>query len=372
MKICVFLPTLSIGGAEKLHINLIQNWLADNHSVTIITLFKSFSEIDASSLLPTGCNHLKFDLQNYKRSIFKIIKIFRSHRFQITLVPMWPLTCIAIMSWIIGGKPGKLFISEHTNISASHKIEIKSPLWIIKLSIKIFYRFATGIIAVSDGVKEDIQSLGGFKNYNLQVIYNPVARDLNNFQPEMIKKYSKELWLDDFKYKILAVGTLKLQKNFSLLIESFASMDKRYLENSQLIILGDGPLRNELQLKIDNCGLESQVILCGNVVNPYPWFQSADLFVLSSAWEGFGNVLVEALESRTPVVSTNCKSGPAEILQDGKFGLLVPVNDKFALSAAMQKSLGSEHDLDSLQNRAKDFSISKISKQYIDFFLSSV
>jgi glycosyltransferase involved in cell wall biosynthesis len=371
MKICVFLPTLSIGGAEKLHINLIQNWLADNHSVTIITLFKSFSEIDASSLLPARCNHLKFDLKNYKRSIFKIIKIFRSHKFQITLVPMWPLTCIAIMSWIIGGRPGKLFISEHTNISASHKIEIKSPLWIIKLSIKIFYRFATGIIAVSDGVKEDIQSLGGSKNYNIQVIYNPVARDSNNVNPDMIKRYSKELWSDEFKYKILAVGTLKQQKNFSLLIDSFENMDKKYLENSQLLILGDGPLKKELQVQINNFGLQSQVILCGNVVDPYPWFQSADLFVLSSQWEGFGNVLVEALESRTPVVSTNCNSGPSEILQDGRFGLLVPVNDKCALSSAMQKSLSTQHDLDSLQNRAKDFSISKISKEYLDFFLSS-
>ncbi|MBT6045933.1 MAG: glycosyltransferase, partial [Candidatus Scalindua sp.] len=108
-------------------------------------------------------------------------------------------------------------------------------------------------------------------------------------------------------------------------------------------------------------------VLPGFVTDPYPWFRSADLFVLSSRWEGFGNVIVEALECGVPVVSTNCLSGPAEILENGRYGKLVPVQDVEALADAIVNSLAGPHDREPLIRRAQDFSVRKISDQYLAY-----
>jgi glycosyltransferase involved in cell wall biosynthesis len=106
----------------------------------------------------------------------------------------------------------------------------------------------------------------------------------------------------------------------------------------------------------------------GFVVDMYPWYCSADLFVLSSKWEGFGNVIVEALECGVPVVSTDCQSGPAEILENGRYGRLVPVRDVDAMAAAIIASLNEAPDRESLMNRARDFSVERISDEYLNYF----
>ena len=121
---------------------------------------------------------------------------------------------------------------------------------------------------------------------------------------------------------------------------------------------------------IDQLGLHDRVVLPGFVTDPYPWFRSADLFVLSSRWEGFGNVIVEALECGVPVVSTNCLSGPAEILENGRYGKLVPVQDIEAIADAIVNSLAEPHDRELLMRRAQDFSVRKTSDQYIAYCFS--
>ena len=118
---------------------------------------------------------------------------------------------------------------------------------------------------------------------------------------------------------------------------------------------------------VTELGLQKRVSLPGFTRDPYPWFRSADLFVLSSRWEGFGNVIVEALECGVPVVSTNCPSGPDEILEDGRYGKLVPVQDPVALANAMVQSLNEVHDREALMRRAQDFSVRKISDEYLSY-----
>ena len=281
---------------------------------------------------------------------------------------MWPLTCVAVLAWLLTKRHGKLFLSEHTNLSASHKSEIKTPFLFIRISIFFLYRLAHGIIAVSQGVKDDISELGRISKKQIEVIYNPVATGIQKPSSAIIADYTNTLWNKDFQYKFLAVGSLKEQKNFKMLISAFSMLQPKILNQSQLIILGDGPLKNDLMDQIEDLKMSNQISLPGRVLNPYPWFHSADLFVLSSSWEGFGNVLVEALECSLPIVSTDCQSGPCEILKSGRYGVLVPVNNHFAFRDAMQETLFKSKDKDQLWRRAQDFSVKRISDKYLEFF----
>jgi glycosyltransferase involved in cell wall biosynthesis len=153
------------------------------------------------------------------------------------------------------------------------------------------------------------------------------------------------------------------------LIKAFALLPKDI--NAKLVILGDGSLRTVLEALIFEHKLEERVILPGFTLDPYPWYRSADLFVLSSRFEGFGNVIVEALECGLPVISTNCPGGPAEILADGRYGKLVLVQNPLALADAIIESFSASHDRMELINRAKDFSVRKISAQYLNYFFKS-
>jgi glycosyltransferase involved in cell wall biosynthesis len=133
-----------------------------------------------------------------------------------------------------------------------------------------------------------------------------------------------------------------------------------------LCILGEGAERAALERQIDALGLSGRVLLPGFVADPDPWYASADLFVLSSDYEGFGNVLVEAMEHGVPIVSTDCDFGPREILEGGRWGRLVPVGDPKSLALAMADSLAGIHDQDRLRRRSRDFTADKAAKSNLD------
>ena len=157
--------------------------------------------------------------------------------------------------------------------------------------------------------------------------------------------------------KVLAVGTLKTIKDYATLLNAFARLRQRV--DARLLILGEGECRVDLETQARQLGIASGVFMPGFVKDPSPYYQQADLHVLSSTGEGLGNVIVEALAAGTPVVSTDCLSGPREILSDGQFGRLVPVGDTVALARAMDDSLATLPDPAVLKARAQYFSIEK-------------
>ena len=368
MKLTVLLPTLWIGGAEKLHACLINNWLESGHDVELIVLFENDHDIDIKPLIDDRCKIFHLHNRSYRYSITSLYKFFKSNHSDFIVAPMWPLTIVASISWMLSGRRGKLFLSEHTNLTVSSHKEVKTPLWLIKLSMKIFYKSVDGIIAVSEGVKQDILSLTGFASKDVKVIYNPTALGIKKLDSLEKSKYIEALWDARYEYRVLGAGGLKAAKNFAMLISAFSKLEPSILARSQLIILGDGPLKEDLNKQIQDLGLEDQIKLAGRVLDPYPWFQSASLFALSSSWEGFGNVLVEALESEIPIVSTDCFSGPSEILEEGAHGILVSVADEDAFAAAMEQSLTTIQDTSRHLQRANDFSVPKISNEYLEYF----
>jgi glycosyltransferase involved in cell wall biosynthesis len=226
--------------------------------------------------------------------------------------------------------------------------------------VRWFYPWAESIVPVSQGVAEDLARIG-LSLERVQVIYNPVVT------PELFEKAQEPVehpWFSPGQPPvILGVGRLEQQKNFSTLIRAFAQVHQQH--SARLIILGEGSERSYLESLIKELGLTENVALPGFVANPYAYMARAAMFVLSSAWEGLPTVLIEAMAVETPVVSTDCDSGPAEILKNGKYGKLVGVGDIKGLAEAMISTLTEPTDLRALQQRTVDFSVDGVLAQYM-------
>lgn len=361
-KIAVVLPDLRGGGAERLHVNLANDWVERGHLVEFV-LMRGGGEL--CPLLSPKVTIVELSVDRIRQVVRPLRHYLKQARPDIVLSAMWPLTSASVVAWMLSGRHGRLFLSDHNQLSVSCVRELKISPVFLKMVMRITYPFVSGIIAVSQGVKDDLCRLGGFDEARVKVIYNPTATGVSPHRES--REVRKQLWGAGYEHHILSIGTLKNQKDHETLIKAFARLSRNF--NAKLTILGEGQRRASLEGLVVELGMRSRVSMPGFVTDPYPWFRTADLFVLSSQWEGFGNVIVEALECGVPVVSTDCPSGPAEILENGRYGRLVPINDSAALAAAMEASLAQTHDRETLMNRAKVFSVRNISDQYLEYCL---
>jgi glycosyltransferase involved in cell wall biosynthesis len=174
---------------------------------------------------------------------------------------------------------------------------------------------------------------------------------------------AEKIWSCPPGKRILTVGSFKDQKNHQLLLRSFSQMISA---EARLMLVGTGQSEVNLRALAADLGIADRVIFAGFHPDPTPFYMTADLFVLSSDYEGFGNVIVEAMACGTPVVSTDCPSGPAEILENGRYGRLVPVNNPSALATAMRVALAETPDRAMLQKRAAEFSSAIAAQRYLD------
>jgi glycosyltransferase involved in cell wall biosynthesis len=362
MKILIVLPNLKFGGVEKMRLFLARDWIKKGHEVEVVVLRKEgelvslFESID----IPIRIHELCVDRISF--ALFPLARCLRKYNPDIVLSAMWPLTSLTVISWLFAGRPGRLFLSEHTQLSVARNMELRSSTFFIKATIFASYRFAHGLIAVSQGVKNDLIKSFKLPKDWIRVIYNPAGSSGSQNEEESL------LYKENLKYKfiILTVGELKDQKKHDLLIKAFNKIPSK--SQCMLYIVGEGKQRDSLERLIRELGLEDRVFLPGFTLDVARWYRCADLFVLSSGWEGFGNVIVEALSYGVPVVSTDCPSGPSEILMDGYFGKLVPCGNVQALANAIESSLHESHDINMLIDRSKNFSVEQISNQYLDYF----
>jgi glycosyltransferase involved in cell wall biosynthesis len=229
-------------------------------------------------------------------------------------------------------------VNEQNTISVSSQNSVQRRQRLLPRLVRQFYPLAEHIIGNSQGVAEDLLRVTGLPCDRVKIIYNPVVT------PELGELKEAEVqhpWFDHGQPPvILAVGRLKPQKDFSTLIQAFARV--RHTRPSRLLILGEGPERDALKTMVRELGLEEDVSLPGYVENPLAYMSRASLFVLSSRWEGLPTVLIEALYCGVPVISTDCPSGPREILADGQHGSLIPVQDVSALAEAINLGLNGQ------------------------------
>lgn len=233
--------------------------------------------------------------------------------------------------------------------------------WLLPTAARLFFRWADQVCAVSKGVAEDLARVTGIPVGDIQVVYNPTVT------PELVrqsKQPSGHPWLDaKDRPVILAAGTLIPLKDFATLIRAFARV--RQAQPVRLVILGEGGERPKLEHLARELGIAADVDLPGFSANPYAFMARADVFAVSSRVEGMPNAIIEALACGCPVVSTDCPSGPAEILENAKFGKLVPMADETALAEALSATLCASVDPDQLRRRAADFSVERATERYL-------
>jgi glycosyltransferase involved in cell wall biosynthesis len=355
-RIAIILPNLNGGGAERVNVNIANSFSLRGYSVDMVLLSATG---DLLAELSPKVRLIDLKTKRIRGALLPLMTYIRKRRPDAILVSMWPLTIIALLSRVIAFIPTRMFVVEHTTWSRDPIASSVTGRWIVSTSMRLVFSLASGIITVSKGAADDLSIFAKIERKLITVIYNPIVGIKLSTVNEQLEPYE---WWSGSHYRIIAVGNLSKSKNFSLLLMAFYHLRKNI--NAKLLILGEGSCRPLLEAQAKQLGIESNLFMPGFIKNPSLYFSRANLHVLSSNVEGFGNVIVEALAAGTPVVSTNCKSGPSEILCNGQFGKLVPVGDFLGLAAAMSESLSKSHDLESLKARAQDFSIEKAVDNY--------
>ena len=358
MKIFILLPDLRIGGAEKVSINIANYLIEKNHNISFV-LMKN--HVDYYDIIDKRIKIIDLDCNKIRKALFPLLKLFSKHKPDIILSSMWPLTTISIFSWILARKIGKIFLIDHVPLFTSRKYETQTSEFLMKISIKFSYFFASGIICVSKGIRDELIQFTQLNKDKFKVIYNPIIKK----NKKIINQFN-DLWIPIEGHKILTIGSLKEAKDHSTLIKVFSLVLQSI--KAQLVIIGDGPLKKKLEKLIIDLNLSNFVKIIDKDTNLDKWYSSADLFVLSSKWEGFGNVLIEAMEHELPIVSTDCPYGPKEILQNGKYGKLVKLNDSDNFSKAIINSLSQKKNENILKKRSLEYSIENKVEEYINYF----
>ncbi len=329
-ELTIFFLNLEVGGAERIMLQLAHGFLAAGHSVDLVL---AHAHGPLVSEAPAGARIIDLNVNNYLTMLASLIGYLRSEKPSALLSPFEATSVIAILAKKLSAVSTRVVacISVHLSLH-------KRPKWrkfVERIVISMLYPFADGIVTVSRGVAEDLSGYTGTSLERVKVIYNPVVSEQLLQAAE--QPVHHPFFSDDQYSVILGVGRLAEQKDFSTLIRAFDIVRRRI--PSRLIILGDGAERPALQKLICSSGLQDMVDLPGFQLNPFAFMKRASVFVLSSKWEGLPGVLIEALACGCPVVSTDCLSGPSEILKEGQYGHLVPVGNVEAMASAIEDVL---------------------------------
>lgn len=333
-RIAFFLPGLYEGGAERIVLNLAKGVSERGYDVDLVL---ARAEGPYMTQIPDTVRLINLNAPRVLGSVPALIKYLRRERPSAMLSGMFA-NVIALWARRLSGVPCRLAITEHNTLSSIVKSKNDLRWQVYPKLAKWFYPWADQIIAVSNDVANDLTRTTKIPRELIQVVYNPiVTADLQAKSEEPLE----DPWFKDGEPPvILSVGRLTDQKAFDVLIQAFYFVIKNH--PSRLLILGEGENRPALEALIWKLGLEKDVRLMGFVQNPYPYMAHAAQFVLPSRWEGLPTVLVEALYLGAPIVATDCPGGSREILKDGLFGRLVPVDNPLILAEAIIGSMNEQ------------------------------
>ncbi|MEA3320522.1 MAG: glycosyltransferase [Bacillota bacterium] len=331
MYISLFIPVLTFGGAEKVVIALANGLAEKGHKIDLVLIKRE------GQLLGTVSDKVQIVSLDSKKtflSVWKLKSYLEESRPEILLSGLDNANIVSSLAMRIAKVKTKHIITLHTNLKQSYlQPRTKLHRFYPALMRKLFPH-ADHFVAVSKCVAKQSGNFLGVNSDRIEVIYNPV---INSKIKEKALEAVDNTWLNDPSYfTMVAAGRIFEAKDYPTMLRGFAKVLQE-APHARLIILGDGKqtIRREMEDIISKEKMGHAVELCGFVPNPYAYINKASLFVLSSKWEGFGNVLVEALYLGKPVISTACECGPEEILQKGKFGSLVPVGKPDELAKAM-------------------------------------
>jgi glycosyltransferase involved in cell wall biosynthesis len=327
-RVAFFIGSFGGGGIERITARLAHNFVKLGVEIDLI-----LNQADSTHLwqMPAETRTIDLKAPNLYLSLPGLVRYLRQERPMALLAADHYLNEIALLAKQIAGVPLRLVVAEHNQLSKTARNATKLKGRLAPIFARFLYPWADGIVAVSDGVAKDLACTAALPLGSIETIYNPVIN------AQMLAKAQEPVehpWFESAEIPvILGVGKLEQQKDFPNLIRAFAKV--RQVKPARLVILGWGPDRAELEALVQTMELQDDVDLPGYVQNPYAYMARSAVFVLSSAWEGLPTVLIEAMALDIPVVSTDCESGPSEILAEGKYGYLTPVGDSDALAEAI-------------------------------------
>jgi glycosyltransferase involved in cell wall biosynthesis len=356
IDLAIFLMDVSGGGAERVMLNLARGFSEKGLTVDLI-LVKAEGEY--MTQLPSNVHLIKLQRSRLIASLPDLIEYLRRSRPKVLMSALEDTNFVALWAKKLSGVSTQVIVTVHNHLSREAKLSPKFKRRLTPRLVRWFYPWADHVVAVSDGVADDLVNIG-LTAHQISVIYNPIVT------AELYEKAKEPIahpWFDRGQPPvILGIGRLTRQKNFELLIRAIAQV--RQSCPVRLMILGEGEDHAELEALVQDLNLTESVEFVGFVNNPYAYLAQASMLVLSSLWEGFGNVLVEAIALGTQVVSTDCESGPSEILNDGEYGRLVTSGTVEEMANSILATLQTKTDTSILKQRAKDFTVEKAVNLY--------
>lgn len=362
MKFAFFIPYFRDGGVETTTVRLARQLSQRGHETDLVTF-----QHDSPYLKDSPFRTLDLDARRTLTSIPKLVRYLRRERPDVVISAHHFANIIAVVTRSLSRTDPELVVTERLQISHvlsdsdNPKDRLLPPL------MRLTYPRADHIVTVSRDAGDALADIIGVPPDSIDAIYNATLVD------EVFDKAEEPLnhpWFQDDNMKIvLGVGRLKPQKDFESLIRAFAQV-RAERDDVRLVVLGEGDRRPALESLAEDLGVADAIDLNGFVDNPYVFMQNADVFVLSSRYEGMPNVLVEAAALGTPVVATDCPSGPRELLNDGEGGELVSVGDVNAMAEAITYQLDhpteARERLEGIQDNLAEFRPEQTVKRYLE------
>lgn len=362
--IVIFIPSFGDGGVERMLVNLASGLAGSGAKVSFVTKRPDGAYLDRSE---PSVERVVFKGTDEQTLVLELVEFLRERRPAVVMSAKERDDRIALAAkrQLVDTAP-RFFLRVGTSIRSRE--QARKSLWFRgwqqRRTLKDMYAQCEGLLANSEGVARELVEYAGLNPERIHIVPNPtVTPDLEHLAREPVD----HPWFAAGEPPvILGIGRLCRAKGFSTLIQAFAELRKG--RDCRLVILGEGGQRPRLESLANRLGIADDIDLPGFVTNPFSFLARAALFALSSQREGCPNVLVEALAVGTPVVSTDCPSGPREILDGGRYGPLVPMNDAQGLAAAMATVL--DHPLPSAELRAavKQFTLENSSRAYLRAF----
>lgn len=364
MRILIAYWDLRVGGVQHMSTKLANAWVEQGHQVAIATAARE-PDLELYPLDPR-VELLDFGTGRTRGYLLGLAKLLRARpEFDILYSATTVPNIAAVLARMLARSKVKLVLSERDN--PEHGFNALTSrgdrmIWGMK---PWAYKRADAVVCVSTPLADALARFAKMRRDALTVIHNPAEPENDAF----LTAPPPHPWLvDRDRPVVIAAGRFHRQKDFPLLVRAVALLRRK--RPVRLLLLGDGPEREAIAAAIAAEGIGDDVQMPGMQKDILPWLRHGDVFVMSSTFEGFGNVLVQALAAGSPIVSTDCPDGPAEILDGGAYGALTPVGDAAAMADAIDRTLDAPRDPARQQARARQFSVAAISARYIQLFES--
>lgn len=361
-RLAIFVPSMGGGGAERVMVTLANGFAARGHPVDLV-----LASATGPCLADVGGDVRVVDLAAGRvlPAIPALARYLRRERPAAMLAALSHANLAAILARMAARTQTRLVVSERASLAGVKATYTGAYHRAIRLGMRLLYGRADAVIAVSQAMAREVVAHTGLPPARVHAIYNPVVTPA---LLRMVEAPADHPWLTGERTVpvVLAVGRLSHEKNLPLLLEAFARL--RRGRPARLLLLGEGPDRPALEALAERLGIAADVDFAGFATNPFPAMRAADLYVMSSRFEGLPNALVQAMACGARLISTDCPTGPAEILDNGRWGRLVPPDDVAAMAGAMAAALDDPTPPDT-RARAEAFRADTIIDEYLAVLL---